>query len=564
MSGIGLMMLGPFVPTGGNIAGAFDLSYAYYNPGSELYYPDAFAFQSPNDNASGSLMQFNSEVEPMGGFFIDPTGTYLYITGDNTTAGVSGTKQYTMSTTWDVSTANSSTETTITPFGVRGVWFKADGTMMFLTSYNTVTSYDLGTAWDISTYTNATSHASSLFLPSAITGRYLMSPDGTKGYCIYTNGSTQIAITQFTYTTAWDISSIASVATFEPAVTGTNSAGSTYPPNQQFYFNSDGTILVLINTSGRWTYSVSTAYDLSSTVTLLNSTSSAPNVASATFFVQYGSYRYSPYFTGNGFTTPRVRSSSVGMPVYAQSGDTSGVFFKPDGTKMFVSDYVDDKLYTYNLSSAWDLGTIEYQSGKDLASINTIGQTFFKSDGTKLFISTPSNFYEYGLGTAWDLSTATLSNTLSTTTLGLSSGSIRGIFISADGTRLIFGTTGTDAVRQVTLSTAWDLGSTPTLDSNSINVTAKETAITGAWANTDGTKIFVYGTTNNDLHEYDLATAWDLSTASFSKTFNSHSYIDVGSLSSAYNTFSIDATGSRLFIAAKYGIYSFGMQDRGF
>lgn len=564
MSGIGLMMLGPFVPTGGNIAGAFDLDYAYYNPGNEIYYPDSFAYQAAIGNSSGTAVSFNSEVEPMGGFFIDPTGTYLYITGDNSVAGVSGTKQYTMSTTWDVSTANSSTETTISPFGLRGIWFKADGTMMFLTERNTVTSYDLGTAWDISTYTNETAHASSLFLPGAISGRYLMSPDGTKGYCIYTSGSTQIAITQFTYTTAWDISSISSVYTYEPGVTGNPAPGTTDPPNQQFYFNSDGTILVLVNSYGRHTYSVSTAYDLSSTVTLLNSTTNEPSISGPTYFIQYGSYRYTPFFTGNGLTTPRAKGSSVGMPVYAQSGDTSGVFFKPDGTKMFVSDYVDDKLYTYNLSSAWNLGTIEYQSGKDLSSINTIGQTFFKPDGTQLFISTINNFYEYALGTAWDLSTATLSNTLTAATIGVSTNTIRGIFMSADGTRLIFGTTGTDAVRQVTLSTAWDLGSTPTLDPDSINVTAKETAITGAWANTDGTKIFVYGTSSNDLHEYDLGTAWDLSTASFSKTFNSNSYIDTGSLSSVYNTFFIDATGSKLFVAAKYAIYSFGMQDRGF
>jgi hypothetical protein len=73
----------------------------------------------------------------------------------------------------------------------------------------------------------------------------------------------------------------------------------------------------------------------------------------------------------------------------------------------------------------------------------------------------------------------------------------------------------TDTVYQYTLGTAWDV-STAAYASKSFSVTAQETAPTGLWFKPDGTVMYVVGTTTDSVYQYDLSTAWDVSTASYS------------------------------------------------
>jgi hypothetical protein len=49
--------------------------------------------------------------------------------------------------------------------------------------------------------------------------------------------------------------------------------------------------------------------------------------------------------------------------------------------------------------------------------------------------------------------------------------------------------------------------------------TGQETDPDGVALNNDGSKLFILGT-NNGVGEYDLSTAWDLSTASYVDSFS--------------------------------------------
>lgn len=566
MSGIGLMLLGPVVPVGGGtIAGAFDLTYVYHNPDNVLSYPDSLAASvAPTQPLSTTSLSFTPEVRPYGGFFIDPTGTYLYVTGQNNVSGTTGTKQYIMSTTWATNTANTSTETTITPYGTRGIWFRSDGTLMVLTTSTEITSYELTTPWSISTYTNAVTHTGG----QSPIGTFFFSPDGTKGYYVgRDSGTTTLSVTQYNYTTAWDISAYDSYTYFTTTVPV--SIPSENIPSGQAFFNEDGTVLTCFGNDVH-VFTVSTAYDLSSTVTLVKSIAAGPTIGVAastglTWFRTYGTYRYTPVYYGQSGTSTlsnSVRALSLGTSFKSQTDDTSGVFFKPDGTIMFLSDYVDDKVYSYALSTAWDTSTAVYQTGKDLlGGRNAVSSIFFKPDGTRFYCIDPSNFYEYEVQTAWDLDTAFVLNTIPITNFGFSSNTLRGLYFSQDGSRILFLTTTGDTARQLTLSTAWDLGSTLTLESETFSTVSQDATPNGIWANSDGTKIFVYGVSNHYVYQYNLGTAWDLSTAVYSKFFNASSWVDTPS---SYSNLFIDQGGSRMYLLGDGCVFKFGMQDRGF
>jgi sugar lactone lactonase YvrE len=87
----------------------------------------------------------------------------------------------------------------------------------------------------------------------------------------------------------------------------------------------------------------------------------------------------------------------------------TGLFFKPDGTKMYVIGTVGDDVNEYDLSTAWDITTASYLQNFSVAA-QEINPTsiFFKPDGTKMYVvgSVGDDVNEYDLSTAWDVSTA--------------------------------------------------------------------------------------------------------------------------------------------------------------
>jgi DNA-binding beta-propeller fold protein YncE len=77
--------------------------------------------------------------------------------------------------------------------------------------------------------------------------------------------------------------------------------------------------------------------------------------------------------------------------VASQETAPSGLFFKPDGTKMYVIGLFQDSVYEYDLSSAWDVSTASFTYPTtnyfSVAAQETIPQgVFFKPDGTKMYV----------------------------------------------------------------------------------------------------------------------------------------------------------------------------------
>jgi DNA-binding beta-propeller fold protein YncE len=473
------------------------------------------------DISTASFLQLFSvaaqETEPTGLFFKDD-GTKMYvigITNDNV-------YEYNLSTAWNISTAIYTFPTTdyysitaqeITP---QGVFFKPDGTKMYVIgdTGDDVNEYDLSVAWDISTasFLQLFSVAAQETTPTGV----FFKPDGTKMYVV---GYTGDNVYEYNLSVAWDVTT-AFLPIFSVA------AQETVPTD--VFFKPDGTKMYVLGSTGVDVneYNLSTAWDISTASFLqLFSVAAQETVPSGVFFKPDGTKMYVIGQTGDnvyGYNLSVAWDiSTASFPIFsvaAQETVPQGVFFKPDGTKMYVVGSTGDDINEYNLSVAWDISTASFLQLKSVAAQDTVPTgVFFKPDGTKMYVVgyTGQDVNEYNLSVAWDISTASFLQLFS---VAGQEAEPQGVFFKPDGTKMyVVGSTGDD-INEYDLSVAWNISTALFLQS--FSVAAQDTVPTDVFFKPDGTKMYVLGSTGDDVNEYNLSVAWDISTASFLQLFS--------------------------------------------
>ena len=208
---------------------------------------------------------------------------------------------------------------------------------------------------------------------------------------------------------------------------------------------------------------------------------------------------------------------SVSFSVSAQNSGPQDIAFKSDGTKIYILGKTGDSIYEYNLSTAWDISTSTYSQSFSVSSQDTQPTgIFFKPDGTKVYIvgETSDNAYEYDLSTAWDISTASLNNTLSVSAQNTAPSAIH---FKPDGLKMYIAGFVDDEVNEYDLSTAWDI-STASF-TQVFSLASQDNTIYSFFFKSDGTKMYAVGNQYDKVYEYALTTAWDISTASFTQDF---------------------------------------------
>jgi 6-phosphogluconolactonase (cycloisomerase 2 family) len=211
-----------------------------------------------------------------------------------------------------------------------------------------------------------------------------------------------------------------------------------------------------------------------------------------------------------------ITYSSKSLVVGDWETNCNGIAISDDGTRLFFTGYAGDTVWSCTLSTPYDLATATVDVkrvyvGTQDATPNT---PIFGDSGTKMYVIgvTTDTVYQYTLSTAWNVSTATYaSKSFSVTTQDATP---QGIFFKSDGLTFYMVGQTNDTVYQYTLSTAWDI-STASYASKSFSVTGQEANPRALFFKPDGLKMYVMGTTGDDVNEYDLSTAWDVSTASF-------------------------------------------------
>jgi sugar lactone lactonase YvrE len=213
-----------------------------------------------------------------------------------------------------------------------------------------------------------------------------------------------------------------------------------------------------------------------------------------------------------------------GFDISSEDNNSSGLAFKADGSKMYISGFsTPDSIYEYNLSTAWDVNTASYSQSLDV-STNADGpaDVFFKSDGTRMYILNQGivisnrKVVEYSLSTAWDVSTGSYVQNFG---VGSQVAAAAGMYLSDDGTKMYVACVTNDAVYEYDLSTAWDV-STASYN-QSFDISSEELNVDNIVFGDNGTKMYIVSDSGDDVTQYDLSTAWDISTASYNQQYYS-------------------------------------------
>ena len=194
----------------------------------------------------------------------------------------------------------------------------------------------------------------------------------------------------------------------------------------------------------------------------------------------------------------------------------NGLFFKDDGTKMYVVGAFGSKsVFQYSLTVPWDLSTASYdgvsfsfanQISEELVSPNGL---FFKDDGTKMYTLIDGSLYQYSVQ-SWNVGIASYDGI--SFSFANEETSTRRFSFKTDGTKLyVSGGLGESVVYQYNLSIPWDI-STTSYDGVSFSFTSQTSSKTGIFFKDDGAKMYLLG---DNVFQYSLSTPWDLSTASY-------------------------------------------------
>lgn len=202
--------------------------------------------------------------------------------------------------------------------------------------------------------------------------------------------------------------------------------------------------------------------------------------------------------------------------VSSQETSPSDVEFGDSGTKMYVVGSANGTVYQYTLSTAWDVDTASYASKSfDFSSqdVNPRG-LFFKPDGTKIYMVGIQNdaVFQYSLSTPWDVSTASYDSV--SLSVASQENKPRSVFIGDNGTKLYTLGITNETVYQYTLPAAWSL-SGGSYASKSFAVTTEDQSPRAVYFRDDGKRMYVMGNTSDRVHQYKLTTAWDVSTAEY-------------------------------------------------
>ena len=337
-----------------------------------------------------------------------------------------------------------------------GVFLSSDGTKMYVvgTSSDAVNEYGLSVAWNVSSasYVRNRNVSSEDTAPADI----FFKPDGTKMYVL--GGGTD-SVYEYDLSTAWNVSTASYLQGLSVNAQDSSPEG--------LYFKPDGTKMYVVgrSTDSVLEYNLGTAWDVSTASYLQN------------------------------------------FSIAAENNDPTSVFFKADGTKMYVTGFIIDRVDEYALSTAWDVSTASY-TGDFLSVVAQEDQPrgmFFKQDGTALYVvgTTSDRVYQYTLG-GFDFEAQ--------------EGTAGGLFFKLDGTKMYITGAAGDDVNEYDLSTAWDLSTASFL--RLFSVAAQDTSPTDIFFKPDGTKMYITGGQGRDVNEYDLSTAWNVSSASFIQNFS--------------------------------------------
>ena len=242
--------------------------------------------------------------------------------------------------------------------------------------------------------------------------------------------------------------------------------------------------------------------------------------------------------------------------VSSQELSPQGITFNNDGSKMFIIGSVGDDVNEYRLSQAYCLGSASFYDTFSVSSQdNDPKDLAFNADGTKMYVVGNQNdkVYEYALTTGFDLGSITYSSSdlavgSNWKAASTDEDTFTGIAFNTDGTKIFLTGNDGDKVYECTLTTAFDVSTCSSHDrDDDLSITDEEKTPSGIAFNDDGTKMFVVGIDGDEVNEYFLTTAFDVSTASAVTTF------DLSGVESHSQGIVFNSAGTLMFVIGSNG-----------
>ncbi len=237
------------------------------------------------------------------------------------------------------------------------------------------------------------------------------------------------------------------------------------------------------------------------------------------------------------------------FPVSAHELFANDLAFNTDGSKMFVVGTDDDAVVEYTLTTSFDVSTATYAGAAEEFSVGAEeGRPrglAFNTDGSKLFIigNNDDAVIEYNLSVNFDVSTATYTGVGEEFFVGNEESIPTGLAFNSDGSKLFIIGSGDAAVVEYNLSTNFDVSTaTHAGDAEEFSVSDQESFPEALAFNHDGSQMFVIGINSNAVIGYNLSTNFDVSTATYAGAGAELSVSDQESLPRGL-AFSNDASG---------------------
>jgi hypothetical protein len=252
-------------------------------------------------------------------------------------------------------------------------------------------------------------------------------------------------------------------------------------------------------------------------------------------------------------------SSRVGAGGCAHVGPVSintweigpqGIVFSKSGEKMFLVGYDGDDVNEFTLTGPYCIATLSFVDSFDVSTqTGSPTDLAFNKAGDKMYVmsATEEEVYEYKLSVAWDVSSASLTDSFD---LSTEDSQPRGIEFSKSGKIMFILGSGGDEVNQYDLSIAWDV-STASASCHPCFAVLPSHAdeLEGLAFNKAGDKMFITGYAKDRVWEYELSVPWDVSTASLV----GHEWLSVSGQDGVVRDLWFDSSGKTMFLLGDQG-----------
>ena len=239
-------------------------------------------------------------------------------------------------------------------------------------------------------------------------------------------------------------------------------------------------------------------------------------------------------FGTNSFADLQFKQSK---DISDDTDDLRGIFIKPDGKRVYVTNDEDDddqSVIEYSLTTPFDISTA-VKSSETLLTIQESGSSEvmdnphaieFKPDGTEMYVirsdGTAGNtvaIEQFSLSTPWDSSTISWTGRTDLQTGCTTSIQSRGLDFKPDGTRVFIGNEGNDIIAQYDLATPWDVTSMNS-QKCSPSISGDETKMRNIQLSSDGNFLYVGGNTGDDINKYSLTAPYDITSITLETSYS--------------------------------------------